>query len=82
METLERGTLFTGESHPMAHDALRFVMGFGIARLRQQREAMASCAIEGNRMAEICGETLRRVLNHEPVSDRYILGLALYLIKC
>lgn len=39
-------------------------------------ESFSSCAIDGNRFAEVCGETLRRVMNHEPVSDRYILGLA------
>ena len=39
-------------------------------------ESFASCAIDGNRFAEVCGETLRRVMTGEPVSDRYILGLA------
>jgi hypothetical protein len=37
---------------------------------------MSSCAIEGNRSGEVCGETIQRVLNSEPVSDRYILGTA------
>ncbi len=37
--------------------------------------SFASDAIEGNRLAEICGETLRRVIAGEPVSDRYLLGL-------
>jgi hypothetical protein len=39
-------------------------------------ESFSSCAIDGNRFAEVCGETLRRVMSGEPVSDRYILGLA------
>lgn len=39
-------------------------------------ESFSSCAIEGNRFAEVCGETLRRVMQREPVSDRYVLGLA------
>jgi hypothetical protein len=43
------------------------------------QESLASCALEGNRLAEICGETLRRLLAHEPVSDRYLLGLAWYV---
>lgn len=38
-------------------------------------ESFASCGIENNRLAEVCGETLRRVLAQEPVSDRYLLGL-------
>ena len=41
-----------------------------------QLEAFSSCAIEGNRLAEICSETLDRLLKSEPVSDRYLLGLA------
>lgn len=27
-------------------------------------------------IAEVCGETLRRIREGEPVSDRYVLGLA------
>ena len=34
-----------------------------------------SLALEGNRLAEMCSETLRRLLAKEPVSDRYLLGL-------
>jgi hypothetical protein len=39
-------------------------------------ESYSSCAIEGNRLAEICAETLDRLIHGQPVSDRYILGLA------
>ena len=39
-------------------------------------EPFASCAIAGNRLAEVCSETLRRLIDHEPVSDRYLMGLA------
>ena len=75
----ESGTLKAGEPHPMAQDAIKYVFSLGLDELFKIREAMASCAIEGNRMAEICGETLRRVIVKEPVSDRYLLGLAWYL---
>jgi len=35
-----------------------------------------SCAIESNRLAEVCSGTLHRLMTQQPVSDRYILGLA------
>lgn len=80
----ERGTLKPLEPHPMARDALAYVLSLGYDSLCQWLEAFSSCAIEGNRTAEICGETLRRVMspisgNAIKVSDRYILGLAWYL---
>lgn len=68
--------LSPGEPHPAAQSALAFVCNHPLPALLAWQGAFASCAIEGNRQAEICGETLRRVLEHEPVSDRYILGLA------
>ena len=42
-------------------------------------ESMASCAIEGNRAAEICLSTYNRLEKGEPVSDRYILGPAWFI---
>lgn len=68
------GTLRSGEPHPAALDAL--------ARIRRQTdlhlwlESFASCSIDGDRAAELCGETLRRLLAGEPVGDRSTLGLA------
>ena len=70
------GTLKLGEPHPAAIDALRYVKELGFMRQSTIMESLSNCAIEGNRLAEVCGETLRRVLNSEPVSDRYVLGLA------
>lgn len=70
------GTLKLGEPHPAARDALRYVAELGYMRQSTLMESFSSCAIEGNRFAEVCGETLRRVMHREPVSDRYILGLA------
>lgn len=69
-------TLLPGEPHPAAQSALAFVCSHSLPALMVWQGTFASCAIEGNRQAEICGETLRRVLEREPVSDRYILGLA------
>ena len=71
----ERGTLNEGEPHPAAHMAHEYIVKLSPATLAMLQESFASCAIEGNRLAEVCGETLRRLLNSEPVSDRYVMGL-------
>jgi hypothetical protein len=70
------GTLKIGEPHPSAREALRYVAKLGHMRQLTLMESFSSCAIDGNRLAEVCVETLRRVMYFEPVSDRYILGLA------
>jgi len=72
----ERGTLNAGEAHPSAHSALAYVGSLGLPKLFELQGTFSSCAIEGNRLSEICSETLRRCLADESVSDRYILGLA------
>lgn len=74
-----RKDLRPGEPHPMAESA-RVYVASQVDRLSHLMEAFASCAIESNRVGEICGETLRRLLAGEPVSDRYLLGLAWFLI--
>ena len=71
------GTLQATEFHPAAVIARDFIMGYleknsGHILL----ESLASNAISGNRMAEICFETLHRLIAKEPVSDRYLMGLA------
>jgi hypothetical protein len=66
-------TLNHDEWHPMAEHAVQYVRSNLSAHTI---EAIASCAIEGNRAAEICMGTIHRLQNREPVSDRYILGLA------
>lgn len=74
--TSSRGTLNATEAHPAAYGAREYLMGIA-SDLPRWQEAFASCALSGdNRLAEICSETLGRLLNGEPVSDRYLLGLA------
>ena len=74
------GDLDEGKPHPMAQNAFNWIMESHTRRdLEMFLEAMYSCAIENNNVAAVCAETLRRVLNHEPVSDRYLLGLAWFL---
>lgn len=77
---LERGLMMRGElelkePHPAARSAMQWLDALGREQLSVYLAAFSSCAIKGNRLAEICGETLRRVLHNEPVSDRYLLGL-------
>ena len=76
-----RGTLGITEVHPAAYDAQRFIASLPPHELAMWSESFASCAIEGNRLAEVCSETLNRLMHGEPVSDRYILGLAFTIMK-
>lgn len=65
-----------GEPHPAAQHAMVFLRMIPLTELLALKEAFASTTMSHNRNAEICGETLRRLLDNEPVSDRYLLGLA------
>lgn len=71
------GDLKPGEPHPAAGTAKRYIeQNFSHIELLMWLESFSSCAIEGNRSAEVCASTLRRLLDGSPVSDRYLLGLA------
>ncbi len=72
----EFGTLKAGEPHPSAFMAKKRIMSLPFVELMLWQESFSSCAIEGDRLGEICGETLHRLLEGLPVSDRYLLGLA------
>lgn len=73
---LPPGTLKLGEPHPSAQSALDYVRSLPFPKLMLLQGALSSCALAEMRFAEVCSETLRRVLAGEPVSDRYVLGLA------
>ena len=73
---MTRGELAPTEPHPAAYTAKEWIAKLPTNELFQWREAFASCAIEGNRLAEVCSETLRRLMDGKPVGDRYILGLS------
>lgn len=73
---MTRGTLEEKEIHPSARSAIRWIKSLPLTELVMWQESFSSCAIEGNRLAEVCGETLHRLTHNEPVSDRYLLGLA------
>ena len=73
----DRGTLEALEPHPAAHSAQIYLAKLaGQGKLLTYQEAFASCALEGNRMGEVCVETITRLCKSRTVSDRYVLGLA------
>lgn len=76
MTQTDKTTLIGTESHPSYVSALRYVHGLGLQKLFLYQEAFSSCAIENNRLAEVCTGTIRRLLNNELVGDRYLIGLA------
>jgi hypothetical protein len=76
-----RDTLEPGEFHPATNIALDYILTIPYHELKILQESFSSCAIEGNRLAEICAGTLRRLLHGEPVSDRYLMGLAWAITK-
>ena len=78
-ETMSKGEIKEGGYHPMAESALNYIRRLPIEQKIMWLETLASTAIEGNETAEICHETLRRIMEGEPVSDRYVLGLAWFL---
>ncbi len=67
-------TLKVGEYHPCANNAMSYIRCHIIHPFLI--ESLASTALSGNRTAEICLSTIRRIEKGEPVSDRYVLGLA------
>jgi len=69
-------TLNPGELHPMTQNALGYVQAYMTPKLV---EAMASSALSGNITATICYGTCKRLQSDEPVSDRYLLGLAWFI---
>lgn len=80
-ETIEEttpGTLAVGEFHPAATSAYTYVKSKmkSLVKLALVRESLASNALSGNRLAEVCLETLERIIEKKPISDRYLLGLA------
>jgi len=79
---MTRGELAEREPHPAAFAAQQYLASLaGEGKLSAWIESFASCAIEGNRLGEVCSETLDRLTHGEPVSDRYILGLAFTILQ-
>jgi len=68
--------LANGEAHPAALAALQYLNALGFQVQQDFLLTFSSLALEGNRLAEICYGTLRRIIDGQLVSDRYSLGLA------
>lgn len=67
------------EFHPAARSAYRWLKGFMVSNpddYRQYRLAIEIAAASGNRQAEVCLGTIERLKRGQPVSDRYLMGLA------
>ena len=69
-------SLKDGEAHPAALAALQYLNALSFEEKENFLLTFSSLALEGNRLAEICYGTLRRIIDRQPVSDRYLLGLA------
>lgn len=76
----DRGTLKVGEPHPAVKDAIAYMQSLSLEDITKWLAAFSSCSIEGNRFGEVCAETMRRLSDGEPVSDRYLLGLAFAIL--
>ncbi len=75
LEIGSNGTLHVGEYHPAADSAMKFFKSLSIGERAKIEEAFASTALSGNRLSEICLDTMQRLKHGKPVSDRYLLGL-------
>lgn len=67
------------EFHPAARSAYRWLKGFMITNSKdylRYKEALSSAALSGNRQAQVCMGTIGRLATRQPVSDRYLMGLA------
>lgn len=78
-EKFEVGTLKVGEIHPSARIAYAYIKYHPKQFILL--ESLSSLALSENRLSEVCSETLRRLMNDEPVSDRYLMGLYILILE-
>jgi hypothetical protein len=75
----ERGTLSPDEHHPAALAATVWLTDYLLGRsgkIHVMLEEFSSMGASGNKLGEVCEETLRRLIVGDPIGDRYLLGLA------
>lgn len=73
----DQDSLEIGEIHPAARSAFEYIKNqMATIEWIVLEEAIASTALSGERDSNIYLGTIKRLRNNEPVSDRYILGLA------
>ena len=69
-------SLSENEAHPATHVAWKYIQSLGEENLKLLETNYCTLGNEGNKIAAIAGETLRRIRGKETTSDRYIMGLA------
>jgi hypothetical protein len=80
----DKSEIAADEYHPAADGAMAWLKGYMVQHPKEwlmHKEALASTALSGNRLAEICMGTVDRLAKGQPVSDRYLLGLAWTIMK-
>lgn len=78
----DAGDLKEGENHPEVFNAFNMIKDYMISNpmdYLRLRESLASCALSGNRTAEVCLSTLERISKGQGVGERYVFGLAWFL---
>jgi hypothetical protein len=78
-ETSDPSEIRSDEFHPASRSAYRWLKGFMVTNSEDYRKyklAIEMAAESGNRQAQICLGTINRLKYSQPVSDRYLLGLA------
>lgn len=79
---MDNSELKPTEYHMSADHAMQWFKTWqaeDLGRFAIMREAVASTALSGNRLAQVLNGTLDRLANSKPVSDRYLLGLCWYI---
>ena len=78
-----RATLFPKDSRdkPRPAAALQFLDALTFQEKQDFMLTFSSLAIEGNLIARLCHDTLQKIMDGKPVSDRFALRLA-WEISC
>ena len=81
-QVIDESVIKPGEHHPAADHALAWFKEYQMLHpidWLMMKESIASTALAGNRLAQICFGTINRIDNDLPISDRYLLGLCWFL---
>lgn len=79
---MTNGTLNPGEPHPASLSALHWLKSQPKEIINLCVQSFAAASADGNRLGEVCFETMNRMLDGKPVSDRYLLGMAWAIRDC
>jgi hypothetical protein len=81
MTTDSEYTLNPGEYHPSANLAMNYLKSRMLDPYKWNLlvEAIANSSLASNRIAQLCYGTIKRLEEKQPISDRYLLGLVIFL---